>query len=120
MSKIHYSKSHVDALRSRLLFIIFYLSLKIKRTIDYTNAHIEAVEQDANQQLQAKVAEVALLVEALEDNGNLIWSELKAVKAERDRLATENERLQKHIELLEAKVKRKAKHRKPRREHFEG
>lgn len=120
MSKVYYSKSHVDAMRSRLLFIIFYLSLKIKSTIDYTNAHIASVEQDANEQLQAKVTEVALLVEALEDNGNLIWLELKAVKAERDRLATENEQLQKRIEALEAKIKRKARHGKLRREHFKG
>lgn len=105
MSQIHYSQAYVDTLRSKLLFIIFFLSAKIKRTIDYTNAHIEAIEQDANEQLQARVAEVALLVETLEGNSELMWAELKVVEAERDRLAAKNKQLQKRVEKLGRNVK---------------
>lgn len=120
MSKVCYSQAYVDALRVRLLFIIYLLSAKIKRTIDYTNAHIETVEKDANEQLQARITEVSLLVETLEGNGNLIWNELKTAEAELGRLASENKRLQKRVEVLEAKVKRRIKHGKSMREDFEG
>ena len=120
MSQIHYSQAYVDTLRSKLLFIIFFLSAKIKRTIDYTNAHIATVEQDANEQLQARITEVALLVEALEGNSEIMWTQLKETEVERDRLSAENTQLRKQVEALELKVKRKAKHGKLKREHFEG
>ena len=120
MSKVCYSQVYVDALRSRLLFIIYLLSAKIKRTIDYTNDLIEVVERDANEQLQARIAEVVLLVEALEGNSKLMWDDLKAVECERNRLVAENKRLQERVEVLEAKVKRKAKRAKPRRSDLEG
>ena len=120
MSKIHYSKPHVDAMRSKLLFIIYFLSAKIKRTIDYTNAHIEAVEQDANKQLQDRIAEVALLVEALEGNSELMWNELKACEAEVERLQAENRQLKLDFEKAREARRKPKKYRKTKLSDFEG
>ena len=100
--KPSYSQSYVNTLHhkiNRLHFIVYTLSLKVKRTIDYTNAHIEAIEKDANEQLQARIEEVRMLVEALEGNSKVMYEQL--VKCE-DALKDE----QKEVKRLKEKLRR--------------
>ena len=100
--KPSYSQAYANTLHdkiNRLHFITYILSLKIKRTIDYTNAHIEAVEIDANEQLQARINEVKMLVEALEGNSKVMYEQLiKCEAALKDK--------QKEVKQLKEKLRR--------------
>lgn len=87
--------------RRRLLFIIFYLSLKIKAIIDDTNKVIEQIEVEANNKLEELLRKQVELnqqeIDNYYNNAQMLWQEYSRVNNENDKLKREIERLNKEL-----------------------
>lgn len=68
----------------RYLFIINVLSLYQHRLIEDTNAHVAAMEEQANEQLQAllqrQVEMDGKVLDTWQENATLLWQELEGAK----------------------------------------